>query len=471
MKETRTINLNGLVFHIDNDAYLALSDYLQDIELRLPVEEKKDVMADLEARIAELLQSALFAGNRQVVSIEMVDSLKQRVGAPSDFGEHKRPKVKRQADNQGCGRALGIALKICLIICALPVLFILFIVIFSLLMGLFGASVGLLSVAPLVGLELFGGNGWLVALSIVCLLLAVGLPIVMLVVAIVSYMRMRRGPKARFWWITVLLWILSIAGLATMAAQAVSTQGGVIPFVNMLQYYDDDMLDEENAYSMTENRVVLPFQAIELTGKAKLTLSQAPSPSVVVRSSAPEAVSTEVRDGVLYIAIDSLQNKYLSAQLEVYAPSLSAIKASGVCDLTTDDVYAADTMRLVLSGTSSADMDFRVTAFALKMSGAGEADLEVQAKNAEIDLAGAGELDLSGSAETATFRLAGAAKADAEDFVTQDMHINCSGAVKAEVNVQRSLWAQAAGVSVISYEGNPIIRQRLTLGAAKITNQ
>ena len=61
MKETRTINLNGLVFHIDNDAYVALSGYLQDIELRLPADEKQEVMADIEARIAELLQSALFA--------------------------------------------------------------------------------------------------------------------------------------------------------------------------------------------------------------------------------------------------------------------------------------------------------------------------------------------------------------------------------------------------------------------------
>ena len=31
MNETRTINLNGLVYHIDNDAYQTLKEYLQDI--------------------------------------------------------------------------------------------------------------------------------------------------------------------------------------------------------------------------------------------------------------------------------------------------------------------------------------------------------------------------------------------------------------------------------------------------------
>ena len=100
MKETRTINLNGIVFHIDNDAYLALSNYLHDIELRLPSDDRKEVMNDLEARIAELFQSALFAKNVQVVNIEMVNQLEQRLGKPSDFGENKRPVVKhRPSDN------------------------------------------------------------------------------------------------------------------------------------------------------------------------------------------------------------------------------------------------------------------------------------------------------------------------------------------------------------------------------------
>ena len=144
MKETRTINLNGIVFHIDNDAYLALSNYLHDIELRLPSDDRKEVMNDLEARVAELFQSALFAKNVQVVDIEMVNTMESRIGKPSDFGENKRPVVKhRPSDNQGCARSLGIALKVLLVLMALPFLFIFCIVAFSLLMALFGVSAGL----------------------------------------------------------------------------------------------------------------------------------------------------------------------------------------------------------------------------------------------------------------------------------------------------------------------------------------
>ena len=83
MKETRTINLNGLVYHIDYDAHHILHDYLQDIELRLPQDDRQEVMNDIEARIAELFQKALFAKNAQVVNLEMVNSVKSQIGDPS----------------------------------------------------------------------------------------------------------------------------------------------------------------------------------------------------------------------------------------------------------------------------------------------------------------------------------------------------------------------------------------------------
>ena len=105
MNETRTINLNGLVYHIDYDAYQELRDYLQDIELRLPQDDRQEVIADIEARIAELFQNALFAKSIQVVNNQIVQSVKQQIGSPSEFGPNTRPKVKAsKAQNTGCGR-------------------------------------------------------------------------------------------------------------------------------------------------------------------------------------------------------------------------------------------------------------------------------------------------------------------------------------------------------------------------------
>ncbi len=78
------------------------------------------------------------------------------------------------------------------------------------------------------------------------------------------------------------------------------------------------------------------------------------------------------------------------------------------------------------------------------------------------------ELDLSGSTEWADIRLSGAGKIDAENFVVQDMHINCAGASQAELNVQRNLWTQTTGASKITYEGNPAIKQSMAVGGSVI---
>lgn len=447
MKETRTINLNGMIFHIDNDAYITLSGYLQDIELRLPTDEKKDVMADIEARIAELLQSALFAKNQQVVNMDMVKSVQQRIGSPSDFGENKRPKVKRQSNNQGCGRAFGIGLTIFLIICALPILFIIGMVIFALLMGLFGASVGIASAIPLVGFDLFG-SGWLTGLAVICLLLAIGLPIAMIITPIVTYMRTRRGPKARFWWITGILWVLSLAGLGVLASKAVNNQGGIVSFVQTMHELDEDNdMDFDDAAMQAEQRTVEPFSAINIKGCAAVRLQPSTDYQLALRSNALTDVSTEVRNGVLYIEVSN--NRYTKAKLTISVPSLTALYTAGACKIDGDSPLVTDSLLLDLSGAT-------------------KADLNLQVKSLTVDSKGASELELNGQAETTDIRLSGAGKIDAENFVVQDMHISCMGASQAELNVQRSLWAQAAGASKITYEGNPAVKQSMAVGGSVI---
>ena len=84
------------------------------------------------------------------------------------------------------------------------------------------------------------------------------------------------------------------------------------------------------------------------------------------------------------------------------------------------------------------------------------------------DAKGASKLDLSGTADTATIIIAGAGEVEAEDLLTQVMHINCAGASKAEVNVASELWAQAAGASKITYKGTPRVKQNMAVGGSFI---
>ena len=59
-------------------------------------------------------------------------------------------------------------------------------------------------------------------------------------------------------------------------------------------------------------------------------------------------------------------------------------------------------------------------------------------------------------------------KLDAEDAPAEIVHINCSGASKAEVNAVKQLWAQASGASKITYSGKPVVKKKMAVGASKI---
>ena len=214
MKLTRNINLHGVVLTIDEDAYQSLKEYLSDIENRLPSDEQQDVMEDLESRIAELLQSALFAQSAQVVSATMIADIRRRIGEPSEFGENKRPVIKRERINrQGVSRVITILLKAVLVLIAIQLLFPVLAAIFGILMGFFGLSIGGIALIPALGFELATlstGWTWTLALS---LFVAGAIPVFIVVYWIVRWLREHKNPSLAFWLITLLIWMISIAGM------------------------------------------------------------------------------------------------------------------------------------------------------------------------------------------------------------------------------------------------------------------
>ena len=84
MKKTFTANLAGTVFHIEEDAYDQLQRYLANIRAKFSGSaEAGEIMADIEARIAELFTERL--QGRQAVSTADVDHVKQVMGQPEDY--------------------------------------------------------------------------------------------------------------------------------------------------------------------------------------------------------------------------------------------------------------------------------------------------------------------------------------------------------------------------------------------------
>jgi len=127
MKRTFTVNLNNTVFNIDDDAYEVLKKYQHDVEERLSLEERKEVMADIESRIAELFYEKLQKG-KTVVTLEDVEAVINIMGNPNQFedgdfdesakssgsdkNKRKRPRRKLYRDGENAilgGVAAGLA--------------------------------------------------------------------------------------------------------------------------------------------------------------------------------------------------------------------------------------------------------------------------------------------------------------------------------------------------------------------------
>lgn len=85
MKKTFTINISGTVFHIEEDAYEVLQKYLINLKSHFGTgEEGKEILADIEARIAEIFIENS-TGSQKVVSVDMVNSAIEIMGSPEDF--------------------------------------------------------------------------------------------------------------------------------------------------------------------------------------------------------------------------------------------------------------------------------------------------------------------------------------------------------------------------------------------------
>lgn len=86
MKRTYTVNLNNAVYQIDFDAYDVLHKYLSEVENRLSHEERKEVMADIEARISELFTEKL-QKDKNVINIEDVEEVIAILGKPNQIND------------------------------------------------------------------------------------------------------------------------------------------------------------------------------------------------------------------------------------------------------------------------------------------------------------------------------------------------------------------------------------------------
>lgn len=88
MNKTININLGGFFFHIDETAYQKLKRYLDAIARSLSDDPqgKNEIIADIEARISELLSERI-TDARQVVNENDIEEIIAIMGQPEDYAE------------------------------------------------------------------------------------------------------------------------------------------------------------------------------------------------------------------------------------------------------------------------------------------------------------------------------------------------------------------------------------------------
>lgn len=87
MKKTIKINISGIIFHVDEDAFVILDAYLNKLKKHFTNKTEGDeIITDIEYRIAELMQLKINE-QKQVITIDDINEIISIMGKPEDLFE------------------------------------------------------------------------------------------------------------------------------------------------------------------------------------------------------------------------------------------------------------------------------------------------------------------------------------------------------------------------------------------------
>lgn len=104
MNKTVSINIAGIVFYIEEDAYEKLRSYLDSLHHKFNAEEGRDeILADIESRIAELLNGKKGPA-REVIIMKDIDEVIALMGEPEAISEESNTQGSDQQSEKNYSR-------------------------------------------------------------------------------------------------------------------------------------------------------------------------------------------------------------------------------------------------------------------------------------------------------------------------------------------------------------------------------
>ena len=100
MNKTIIININGIVFHIEEDAYEVLRTYMTEVKRHFTYSpDSEEIVTDIENRLAEMFSERLNQDHKQVVILSDVEFVTDKMGKVSDFNIDDDDQPVRLSDN------------------------------------------------------------------------------------------------------------------------------------------------------------------------------------------------------------------------------------------------------------------------------------------------------------------------------------------------------------------------------------
>jgi hypothetical protein len=195
-----------------------------------------------------------------------------------------------------------------------------------------------------------------------------------------------------------------------------------------------------NGNIRTEDRSVSNFKDVDVSGAAKVYVSQSEHSSVKLEGDENLLPYIEVIQEGDKIRVRNKPgfNLIPSGDLKVYVstPVYNNIDASGACDIIG---------QTKISNPENLEMH---------VSGAGDIQMEVDAPKLKAQVSGSGSINLKGQTRDVDLDLTGAGHAHCYELLAENTKVDISGAGSAEVYASVRLEADVSGAGNVSYKGN-----------------
>jgi hypothetical protein len=207
-----------------------------------------------------------------------------------------------------------------------------------------------------------------------------------------------------------------------------------------------------NGNVVNVQRNVGSFNSIEAGGAVTIRIKQDATPLVRVETDENllEYLDIFTDGNTLMIRTKKGFNLDPSKEIVVYAaaPQFRNLDISGASQIISDNLISGGELELGASGSSTID-------------------LEVKVSRLQADLSGASTLELKGTSERFNTEASGSSNIKCLNLATEETTLDLSGASNAEVSANKQLNVDASGASDVRYRGNANINQKSS-GASSV---